>query len=94
MPNHEINDNAPEAADFLSAAFISACYASHCRFNVRNACVMRKNEIGRNGQCVNFEIRKPEHVRQYLEARGDLTPDEIARVMAKVEEKEASDVPH
>ena len=55
---------------------------------------MRKNEIGKNGQCVNFEIRKPEHVRQYLEARGDLTPDEIACVMEKVEEKEAADVPH
>lgn len=85
---------AQETADFLTMTVISVCYAAHCRFNVNHGCIMRKNEIAKNGQCMNFEVRNAEHIRKNLEARG-LPPEEIKLIMAEVEKKEeAEDVPH
>lgn len=94
MPNEEAAPAAetPETADFSTTTAFSACYATHCRFNSQNACMMRQIEIAKNGQCMNFEIRKPEHVREYLEKRGDLSPAAIDEIMRQVQEKESSNV--
>lgn len=92
--NETATGKAPDPAEILLQTGISVCYATHCRFNVQKACAMRQNEIGVNGQCINFEIRKPEHVRQYLEARGDLSPAEIEEIMDAISKKESDDVPH
>ena len=90
-------NNEPETAtaeDRVSVPFdgmvtvIPLCYATHCRFNTGTACMMRENAIGKNGQCVNFEVRRPEHIRKSLEARGDLTREQVDAVMAEIEDKE------
>lgn len=92
MTNEEqIDAGAPEPAEILTLTGITTCYAAHCRFNVKNACLMRAVEIAKNGQCMSFEVRKPEHIRQYLEARGDLDQEQIELIMEKVKEKEAAE---
>ena len=96
MPNEENVPAAetPETARISTETAFSACYATHCRFNDENACMMRQIEIGKNGQCMTFEIRRPEHVREYLEKRGDLPPAAIDEIMKTIQEKESADVPN
>ena len=93
MPNEETVPAAetPETARISTETAFSACYATHCRFNTGTACMMRENAIGKNGQCVNFEIRRPEHIRKSLEARGDLTREQVDAVMAEIEAKEKAE---
>lgn len=90
MPNEEPAAEARETADFMAMTFITQCYATHCRFNVENACLMRGNEIAKNGQCMNFEVRTKEHIRKNLEDRG-IEPERINLIMQKIEEKEAGE---
>jgi hypothetical protein len=90
MPNEEHAAEAREAADLLTMTFIPVCYATHCRFNVKNACMMRSNEIAKNGQCMNFEVRSKELIRKNLEDRG-IEPEAIENIMRKIEEKEAGE---
>lgn len=94
MSNEEHAAEAAESNEILTFTGITVCYAAHCRFNVRNACLMRAVEIAKNGQCMSFEVRKPEHIREYLEKRGDLEPERIEEIMSKIEKKEAENVSH
>lgn len=94
MPNEEHAAEAAESNEILTFTGITVCYATHCRFNVRNACLMRAVEIAKNGQCMSFEVRKPEHIREYLEKRGDLEPERIEEIMSEIEKKEAENVSH
>ena len=55
---------------------------------------MRAVEIAKNGQCMSFEVRKSEHIREYLEKRGDLEPERIEEIMSEIEKKEAENVSH
>ena len=89
--DEEIAAEAAETNEILTFTGITACYATHCRFNARNACLMRAVEIAKNGQCMCFEVRKPEHVREYLEKRGDLEPEQIEHIMEEIEKKEAAE---
>lgn len=94
MSNEEHAAEAAESNEILTFTGITVCYAAHCRFNVRNACLMRAVEIAKNGQCMSFEVRKPEHIREYLEKRGDLEPERIEEIMSEIEKKEAENVSH
>lgn len=94
MPNEEHAAEAAESNEILTFTGITVCYAVHCRFNVKNACLMRAVEIAKNSQCMSFEVRKPEHIREYLEKRGDLEPERIEEIMSEIEKKEAENVSH
>lgn len=89
--DEDLAADAPETPEILTFTGITACYATHCRFNMKNACLMRAVEIAKNGQCLSFEIRKLEHVREYLEKRGDLEKEQIEQIMAEIEKKEAAE---
>jgi len=61
-----------------------SCHAAGCRFNDAGQCQFRAIEIDKDGRCIHFEERTPEHVREYLERRG-LQPAEIERILQEVQ---------
>ena len=92
--DEDLAADAAETPEILTFTGITACYATHCRFNMKNGCLMRAVEIAQNGQCMSFEVRRPEHIREYLEKRGDLEKEQIEQIMAEIEKKDAENVSH